>query len=108
MNAPTTLILGGSEKGEDYIDLFTKIKDSFVKHTIITGESRIHMLDAAGKIGYGDMTIIKDFDTAIKFSKLIACEGENVLFSPACASFDNFKNYQERGERFVSILEEQN
>ena len=106
MTRPTVLILGGSEKGEDYVTLFNKIKDSLVKHTIITGDSRIHMLDSAGKIGYGDMTIVKNFDSAVKFALLIAEEGDNVLFSPACASFDNFKNYEERGERFTKLVKE--
>lgn len=106
MTSPTVLILGGSEKGEDYVNLFNKIKNSLVKHTIITGDSRIHMLDSAGKIGYGDMTIIKNFDSAIKFALLIAEEGDTVLFSPACASFDNFKNYEERGERFIKLVKE--
>lgn len=106
MNAPTVLILGGSEKGEDYVELFKKIKTSLVKHTVITGNSRLHMLDSAGRVGCGDITVVKSFDSAIKFALMLAEEGDNVLFSPACASFDNFKNYLERGERFIELVKE--
>lgn len=101
------LILGGSEKGENYDALFSKIKERQIKHVILTGSSRFNMLEAAGKSGYYDTTVTAKFDDAIKISKLFATGGDNVLLSPACASFDAFSGYEERGERFISLVEEE-
>ena len=102
---PIILILGGSEKGEKYINLFEKIKGSTVKHVILTGASRYNMLESAGKVGYSNLTLTSDFTTAVKIAKLISEEGDAVLLSPACASFDNFSCFEERGEKFKEIVE---
>ncbi len=104
MTRPTVLIVGGSEKGESYDQLFVRIKDSVVKHTVITGDSRYAMLESAGKIGVGNITVTSDFEYAVKIAKSLAKQGDNVLLSPACASYDNFKNYEERGEFFCKVL----
>lgn len=105
MTAPTVLILGGSEKGEEYFELFKKIKESTVKHVVLTGASRFNMLDAAGKVGFSDLTLTSDFDVAIKIACVFAESGDNVLLSPACASFDKFSSFEERGEHFIKVLE---
>ena len=103
---PTVLILGGSEKGESYEKLFASIKNSAVKHVVLTGASRRNMLAAADKTEYGDITVCADFDCAVKIAAMMANGGEEVLLSPACASFDAFSNFEERGERFNKIVEE--
>ena len=103
---PTVLILGGSEKGETYDKLCECIKNSSVKHTVITGKSRRNMLAAADKVGYTDITVCSAFDTAVKIAAMMADSGEQVLLSPACASFDEFSSYVERGERFNKIAGE--
>nr|MBO4518281.1 UDP-N-acetylmuramoyl-L-alanine--D-glutamate ligase [Clostridia bacterium] len=103
---PTVLILGGSEKGETYDGLFECIKNSSVKHTVITGKSRRNMLAAADRAGYTDITVCTEFDTAVKIAVMMAESGEQVLLSPACASFDEFSSYIERGERFNKIAGE--
>ena len=100
------LILGGSEKGESYERLFEAISKSPVKHVILTGASRYKMLDSAGKVGYSSVTLTADFSFAVKIAALIAQSGDNVLLSPACASFDNFHGFEERGEAFSKIVEE--
>jgi UDP-N-acetylmuramoylalanine--D-glutamate ligase len=70
------------------------------------GAARFNMLDAAGKSCYYDTTVTSRFDDAVKIAKVIAKEGDNVLLSPACASFDAFSNYEERGERFIKLVED--
>ena len=105
MKGPTVLILGGSEKGEKYDKLFEKVKTSAVKHVVITGASRYHMLEAASRSGFYEVTVTSDFNCAVKIAAMIATDGDNVLFSPACASFDRFSGYEERGERFIKTVE---
>ncbi len=106
MNRPTVLILGGSEKGEEYYDLFTKIKESPITEVILTGASRYNMLQHAGKVGCANVTVTSNFYNAIKIASMLAKEGDNVLLSPACASFDNFSSYEERGEEFIKAVGE--
>ncbi len=103
---PTILILGGSDKGESYLELFEKIKSSSVRHVIIMGATRLKIFESAVKVGYNNLTLTYDFTTAVKIAKLIASEGESVLLSPACASFDAFSSFEERGDRFRKIVEE--
>ncbi len=105
LNKPIILILGGSEKGEKYLDLFEKIKLSTVKHVILTGASRYNMLESAGKVGYSNITLTSDFTMSVKIAKLISEEGDCILLSPACASFDNFSCFEERGEFFREIVD---
>lgn len=104
--APLVLILGGSEKGENYDRLFEFIKTSCVKHVILTGDSRRNMLAAADKAGYREITVCADFDFSVKIAAMMADSGDEVLLSPACASFDKFSSYVERGERFNKITGE--
>ncbi len=108
MKAPTILILGGSEKGEEYDKLFEKIKLSEVKHVVLTGASRLNMLNSATKQGYFNVTLTESFNVAVKVANMLAEDGDNILLSPACASFDKFSGYEERGETFCKLVEELN
>lgn len=107
MISPTVLILGGSEKGEDYQKLFECIKRSGVKHVILTGASKFNMLSAAESVDYNNLTVTESFNYAVKIANIVAENGDCVLLSPACASFDCFKNYEERGDEFCRIVKEE-
>lgn len=94
------LIMGGRNKGIDFKPLKSIIEDR-VKKLILTGEASedlSSMIDVSNKI------IIKDFTEAFDYAKKIALKGDTVLLSPGCASFDSFKNYEERGKYFKSLV----
>ncbi len=106
MKGKTVLVLGGSNKGEDYSELFKTIKNSQIKHVVITGETKDEMIKCAIKIGVENFTSISCFEDAIKYSYLFCSSSENLLFSPACASFDRFSGFEERGEYFAKLIGE--
>ena len=106
MNKSTIIILGGSEKGESYDALFEKLKSSPVKHSILTGASRYNMLDCASKHGISDITVTEDFTLAVKIADMLSVDGDAILLSPACASYDKFAGFEERGETFEKIVKE--
>lgn len=105
MTKPTVLILGGKDKGLDYAELFEKIKNCNVKGVVITGESRFKMLESAKKVGYDKVSVVEDFYLAIDLAGLIAEEGDCVLLSPACSSYDKFTDFEQRGDSFIKYLE---
>ena len=105
ISKPTILILGGKDKGIAFDSLFEKIKNSRVKGVVLTGESRYRLLESATKSGYKNVSMVSDFYTAIDLSRLIASEGDCVLLSPACSSFDAFSDFEQRGDEFVRYVE---
>ena len=105
MKADTVLLLGGKNKGYDYEKLFSALTGSRVKHAVLYGENRFNLLKSARACNYEAVTLCDTFDFAVRVASLKAKAGENVLLSPASASFDEFANYEERGEAFVAIVQ---
>lgn len=105
MSVPTVILLGGKDKGYDYVQLFNELKNSKVIHAILYGENRFKLLNAAVKTGYITFSLCSEFYTAVRLSGFIAKTGQNVLLSPASSSFDSFSNYEERGDAFRDIVE---
>lgn len=101
----TVLLLGGKDKGYSYEPLFDAIKNSGVVHAVLYGENAFRILDAAVKKGFTAVTLCRPFDVAVRVAYLTARAGQNVLLSPASASFDSFRNYEERGDRFAELVE---
>lgn len=100
------LIMGGRNKNIDFSPLNEIIKDR-VKKLILTGEaaeSLNDMIDCDKKIIEDKKIIIKDFTDAFNYASSFAIEGDIVLLSPGCASFDSFENYEERGKYFKSLV----
>lgn len=103
---PITVILGGSEKGADFSELAKVIKLSTVSSVITIGiegpRIRKALIDSGTSIGIinGGKSISEIVNIAAKNTE----PGGVVLFSPACASFDMFKNYKDRGEKFINAV----
>ncbi|MDD4110606.1 MAG: UDP-N-acetylmuramoyl-L-alanine--D-glutamate ligase [Clostridia bacterium] len=108
-NEKVVLLLGGSDKGENFRILFKALTPNIYK-CVLYGATRENMQKCADEVNYKDYVICEDFDKAViegnKLSKELAKGGvQNVLLlAPACASFDQFKNYEERGKYFKKLI----
>ena len=98
-------ILGGSEKGEPYAPLLDPVREVCVA-CYLTGASGGRLAEAlAPAIADGvELHLCEDLEEAVRLAAHAAQPGETVLLSPACASFDAFENFEERGERFRQIV----
>ncbi|MBQ2955663.1 MAG: UDP-N-acetylmuramoyl-L-alanine--D-glutamate ligase [Clostridia bacterium] len=106
MNKPTVMILGGSDKHVDFTAMCRIIKNSpYIRHVVLIGQTAAQLDETLKKVGYTNYEHAGyDFEAAIQKAFSLAEEGGNVLLSPACASFDMFKDYEQRGEIFKNIV----
>jgi len=106
MNKPTVLILGGSDKHVDFTGMCEVIKKSpFIENIVLIGQTAAQLDETLAKVGYTAYVHAGyDFEKAINKAFVLAREGGNVLLSPACASFDMFRDYEQRGEIFKQIV----
>lgn len=104
MNGKTVLLLGGKDKEQSYDMLFEKLKELNIEKVILYGETRYKMLKSAEKASYENVCIATTLFSAVNLAKNESKAGENVLLSPACASFDEFSGYEERGDKFAEIV----
>ena len=98
MTAPTVWIVGGVDKGNDYNDLMSLVREK-VKAIICLGVDNKKIVDAFGNV-VDIMVEVDNMSDAVITAKHIAEKGDTVLLSPACASFDLFQNYEDRGNQF--------
>jgi UDP-N-acetylmuramoylalanine--D-glutamate ligase len=103
---PKVVILGGSDKGVTFENLAKVVKENNVRTVITIGERGQVIADELRKAGYtsiveGGSTMAEIVQTA----KNIATPGDVVLLSTACASFDMFKNYKDRGDQFKQVVQ---
>jgi UDP-N-acetylmuramoylalanine--D-glutamate ligase len=102
MTRPTILLLGGRHKGEPYTSLIDLMRER-VRQVIAYGEAgRVIERDLGAAVPVE--RIDGKFEEVIERAAALARPGEVVLLSPACASYDMFANYEERGDRFKSIV----
>lgn len=103
-NSPVILILGGRNKGSDFRQLLPHIKSSHVRDIISYGEAGGHINTALGDAVRSIQ--VTDLHSAVDKAQSLAAPGDVVLLSPGCASFDQFANFEERGQYFKSIVKE--
>lgn len=99
------LILGGSDKGYNFDKLFANLPKN-VENIAIFGQTKQKIAFSAKKYNFKNFKICTCFKDAIMYSYNMAKSGFVVLLSPACASFDSFSNYEERGNVFKKNVEE--
>lgn len=98
VNKPIVWIAGGVDKGNDYTSLVSLVR-SKVKAVICLGENNVKLHNAFSK-NVDVMMNASSMYEAVQMANAIASGGDCVLLSPACASFDLFENYKERGNQF--------
>jgi UDP-N-acetylmuramoylalanine--D-glutamate ligase len=102
-NEGVHIILGGSDKGEDFSILLPFLQRENV-HIYLIGATRERMRSAFSEII--DFEECPDMETAMRLAYSAAAAGEVILLSPACASYDSFRNYLHRGDTFREIAQE--
>lgn len=105
MKSDTILIGGGMDKGASYDD-WIKAFDNKVRGLILFGETALKIEDAARKNNFQEIYQVDTLQEAVSKAYSLARAGENVLLSPACASWDMFKNFEERGNLFKQYVYE--
>ncbi len=98
MKTPVVLILGGTDKGNDYTEIEDLVREK-VKGLVLLGldNKKLHSFFDE-KIT--DIIDVKSMEDAVKAAYNMGVDGDTVLLSPCCASFDLFKSYEDRGEQF--------
>ncbi len=103
MITPTVVIGGGYDKQSDYGEWIDSFKDK-VKCLVLLGDTADKIERAALDKGFADIIKTSSLEEAVKISSEQAVPGDAVLLSPACASWDMFKNYEERGRLFKEYV----
>lgn len=102
MERPTVLILGGVDKGNDY-SLLDEMVAEKVKAIVCLGKNNEKIHEAFGSKGFPILDT-ESAEEAVQTAFHLADKGDTVLLSPACASFDLFKNYEDRGTQFAQAV----
>lgn len=97
MKTPVVLILGGTDKGNDYNEILPLVKEK-VRSLVFMGKDNKKLIDFFKDIK--PYVSVDSLDDAVMECYKAAKEGDTVLLSPCCASFDLFKNYEDRGRQF--------
>ncbi|MFJ1321907.1 UDP-N-acetylmuramoyl-L-alanine--D-glutamate ligase [Capnocytophaga canis] len=103
MKTPVVWIVGGVDKGNDYSPLLPYVHEK-VKAIVCLGIDNNAILQSFGNI-IPNIVETKSMEEAVKYARRFATVGDTVLLAPACASFDLFENYQDRGNTFRKEVE---
>ena len=103
MTGPTVWIVGGVDKGNDYSELMSLVHEK-VKAIVCLGVDNKKIIDSFGNV-VDVMIEVDSMNDAVKMAQRLAEKGDTVLLSPACASFDLFENYEDRGKQFKRAVQ---
>ena len=105
MDRPTVIILGGSDKHCDFTPMVKEMLSSpWIRQAVLIGVTADQIERTCLENGYTAVHRCGTLKEAIDASRALAAEGWNVLFSPACASFDQFSDYEQRGRIFKDLV----
>ena len=100
-NTPTILLLGGLDRGHSFEDLRDDL--THVTHIVCYGQTKERIKEFADSCNI-DCTKVETLEEATKFAYNISSDGDTILLSPACASWDQFEDFEKRGEKFKEVI----
>lgn len=106
---PKVLIMGGSDKGADFDQLAAEIVRHDVRGVVAIGNMRNKINNSLKKVNFNNVVLFDEsskMPQAVEAASKMAKTGDVVILSPACASFDMFKNYADRGDQFIAAVAE--
>lgn len=103
VEAPIILIAGGYDKGSTFEPLINAF-DGKVKALVLLGRTAPRIKEEAEKLGFTNIIMAKNMEECVRESFRIAKSGDTVLLSPACASWDMYSNFEQRGDHFKSCV----
>ena len=105
-STPQVVLIGGYDRNISFTDLANEVKNSSVKLALLFGQTRHKLADAFIEAGIDAerFQVIEStkMNEIVSVARQVAVSGDVVIFSPACASFDMFKNFTDRGKQFIS------
>ena len=105
MKAPTVILLGGYDKHTDFMPMCREIAATrWIEQVVVMGETARQIREQLEEAGFTAITQAYSLQDAVEKARALAVPGGNVLLSPACASFDMFRDYEERGRIFKEIV----
>jgi UDP-N-acetylmuramoylalanine--D-glutamate ligase len=102
MNVPTVWIVGGVDKGNDYNEIMSLVREK-VKAIICLGIDNSKIIAAFGNV-VDDLVEVNNMNDAVRIAQRYTEKGDAVLLSPACASYDLFESYEDRGHQFKQAV----
>lgn len=98
------LLLGGLDRGIDYEPLISFLKDNVVENVLVTGKAGMHIKEMLKNVNYsGNVFDYDDMESAFDILRKMSVPGDLCLLSPAAASYDRYKNFEERGSVFKEL-----
>ncbi len=104
INGGIILIAGGYDKGSSFEELIRAFHGK-VKHMVLLGKTAPKIKETAEKLGFHNAVIVKDMEECVKEGFRLAEPGDTVLLSPACASWDMYTSFEQRGKHFKNCVE---
>ena len=99
------LLLGGFDRDIDYSPLAEYLKQNPIPHLLFTGKAGERMMQLTNGVSTGSTAIYSSMEEAFSYLKAHAKSGDVCLLSPAASSYDQYKNFEERGQKFKSLAE---
>ena len=104
---PIVIIAGGRNKGNSFKEYAEAIKEK-CRFAVLIGESKTEIKEELDKINFKEYFLTDDYEEAVRKTIDVSVEGDVVLLSPACASWDMFPNYEVRGNQFKELVKKYN
>ncbi len=107
MKGGVVLIAGGYDKGSEFDELINGFNGK-VKHMVLLGKTAPAIKETAERLGFTNSIIVKDMEECVNKAYELAEQGDTVLLSPACASWDMYKSFEQRGDHFKECVKKIN